>query len=594
MQIIHYFNENNRLAKKIKDKANFLLTNKLGGYLWLPGSPMSRYQGWFFTPSDMAGQKIFRVVENIEIENSQPVEEIRNNFWNIERKRGTIAERFFLPPFRDALVYETSKPVNLKIILDIKESYNNSQEDRSYEIFEENGLIMARYSQPGLGVPEIWLAIKSESETRQIIKQWILRNYAFDKNRNSPPFERYVFEALRLPASRIVIFSASQDKEKAVSQVQYVADNLEYLKKTAQKETKKLLPLFNQPSFSSPELKMAYLCARNALQGLLVFDENKKIKGLYAGLPWFFQFWQRDSALCLKALALINKSASQAIFEKMLFGIIKGERINANIDGWGWLLRQANNFSFKRKLLLAVIEEFIKAGREHSPDDGQCFFHHPRATWMDSIDRATCAVEIQSLLLNAYRLASAQYEFWGKKFFYDNQEKDGRQYLKDNLWNGEELADGLHDNQTADFTIRPNVFLAALAYPKLLTRTEWQKCFENILPKLWLSWGGLATLDKQNRNFRTEHTGELSLSYHQGDSWFFLNNLAGLMLVEINKKKFMPYIEKIIKASAHDILWQGIVGHHSELSSAKNLQAEGCLSQAWSAAFYLELLKKLY
>ncbi len=591
MKIIHCFNENIRLAKVVEDEKSFLLTNKAGGYLWWAGEITSRYQGWFFVPNDLAGQRMFRLVEDIKIENAPRVEEIRNNFWNCEQKRGGFVETFFLPSFSNTFSYEVSEKTNLIITLDIKESYNNQNDNRSYEIFYESGLTLVKYTQQGLEVPEIWLAVKSDARETELIKKWQMKQYAFDRKRNSPPFERYVFSAIKLISAQRIVFAASQNKEEAVSQAIYTANNLKILKKKKQKEIRKLSSFFKDPSIKNPELKMAYLCAKNSLDGLVVLDKNKKAKMLYAGLPWFFQSWQRDTALSLKALSFINQPAAHEIFEKMLVTIIKGKKNDSAVDGWGWLFKRSENFSFRRKFLLAAIEEFFKNGRVSYSKD--FFSHYSKATWMDTINRAPRAIELQALLLNAYRLASNNQEFWRKKFFYDSQEKEGREYIKEKFWDGNILADGLFENQTPDKTIRPNIFLAALAYPKLLNKGEWQKCFENVLPRLWLEWGGVATLDKTNKNFQITHTGESAASYHQGDSWFFINNLAALILARNNYKKFKPYIEKITKASAYDILWQGTIGHHSELSSAIDPRAEGCPCQAWSAAFFIELLTKL-
>ncbi|MDD5750036.1 MAG: amylo-alpha-1,6-glucosidase [Candidatus Pacebacteria bacterium] len=593
MKVVHYFNEKNRLAKLTDGDGSFLLTNKTGGYLWWGGETKSRYQGWFFTPAGLAGVKMFRLVESIEIENAPAVEEVRNNFWNCQQKRGELMETFFLPASSDVFSYEVSEKKNLSVVLDVKESFDNRNDSRSYEIFYESGLTLVKYTQPDLGVPEIWLAIKSDNRETELIKKWRLKEYSYDRKRSSPPFERHVFVALKLIGAQRIIFAVALNKEEAITQAAAGADNLKILKNKRQKEAKKLLPFFNEPSIGNPELKMAYLCAKNSLQGLLVCDsKKKKPEMLYAGLPWFFQSWQRDTALSLKALSYVKPAAAKTIFEKTLVSIIKGEKNDSAVDGWGWLFKRSENFSFRRKFLLAAIEEFFKNGRVSSPKS--FFLHYPKSTWMDSIGRAPYCLEMQALLLNAYRLGALNYEFWRKKFFYRRQEKEGRRYFKEKLWDGEILADGLFDNQTPDKTVRPNIFLAALAYPKLLTRAEWQKCFENALGRLWLEWGGLATLDRQNSDFQSEHTGENAASYHQGDSWFFINNLAGLMMAATDKKTFLPYIEKIAKASAHDILWQGIIGHHSELSSAAELRSEGCLCQAWSSAFYLELLKKLY
>jgi glycogen debranching enzyme len=150
------------------------------------------------------------------------------------------------------------------------------------------------------------------------------------------------------------------------------------------------------------------------------------------------------------------------------------------------------------------------------------------------------------------------------------------------------LADGLDD-----WTVRPNIFIAAYVYPELLSKTEWTLCFKNALPKLWLSWGGLASIDKNNPLFTPRYTGETRQSYHRGDSWFWINNLAALVMSRTNKAKFKRYIDAIAKASAKEILTSGAVGHHAEVSSASRLESQGCMAQAWSDAMFIELVEEL-
>ena len=145
-----------------------------------------------------------------------------------------------------------------------------------------------------------------------------------------------------------------------------------------------------------------------------------------------------------------------------------------------------------------------------------------------------------------------------------------------------------------DFTIRPNIFIAAYVYQELLTNKEWETCFNNALKYLWLDWGGLSTIDKSNPLFTSESTGENKKSYHRGDSWFWVNNLAALTLSRINNKKFDKNIKKIIDASTEEILWKGCIGCHSELSSAKELSSKGCFNQAWSNAMFIELIDEIF
>jgi len=172
---------------------------------------------------------------------------------------------------------------------------------------------------------------------------------------------------------------------------------------------------------------------------------------------------------------------------------------------------------------------------------------------------------------------------------YLHLENELKEKVRNNLWNGNILADGLND-----FVIRPNIFIAAYAYPSLLTQEEWIKCFSNMLPALWLEWGGLSTIDKDNPLFIDEHSGEDNKSYHRGDSWFWLNNLAAITLYRADRLKFKKYINSILKASTKDILWKGAIGNASEISSAKELESNGCVCQAFSSAMFIELIYELF
>jgi glycogen debranching enzyme len=126
-----------------------------------------------------------------------------------------------------------------------------------------------------------------------------------------------------------------------------------------------------------------------------------------------------------------------------------------------------------------------------------------------------------------------------------------------------------------------------------LTNKEWEICFDNTLKSLWLDWGGLSTIDKNNTLFTEESTGEDVKSYHRGDSWFWINDLTALVLNKISNKKFQKQIKRIISASTEEILWKGCIGCHAELSSAKELQSRGCWNQAWSDAMFIEMVDEV-
>lgn len=590
MKVIHTLGQN-KIEKEVKEEVGFLLTNRLGDYLSLSQTPLSRYQGWFIRERG----KLYKIIENLEIVGALPIKELKNCLSFIERKRANLKEKFFLPNYAHSLFYATEKPVPLELTLDIKESYDNQEFGREYQIFQEKEFIIAEFKSRK--EKPIYLALRPDIFDFQKIESWIQRDYQLDRSRNSPPFKRYVYKALRLKASKIA-FAVSRDKDKAEKEAKILFEKAQNLERQREEILKKIiLP----EKLREKEIAFAYLLAQNSLESLVVASDSDI--GLFAGLPWFFQFWSRDTAISLKALASFNFPLAKEILFNLLEDIKEDGRLPNIIfgrmplapaesaDSIGWFFKRAEDFIREEKIREKEIAE-IKRSLENSIKSLLC--HHtkddfainkPSETWMDTQPREGIRIEIQALRLNLYHLA---YQLTGKKE-YQTLERRLKKKIYEKFWNKKFLRDGINDP-----TIRPNIFLAAYIYPRLLKKKEWLSCFKNTLPKLWLKWGGIATIDKKNPSFFQHHTGEDGKSYHSGDSWFYLNNLAALILHKFDKKKFHSYIKKILTASTKEILWKGIIGHHGELSSAEKLTSEGSWVQAWSCALYIEAINKVF
>ncbi|MEE9525178.1 MAG: amylo-alpha-1,6-glucosidase [Candidatus Woesearchaeota archaeon] len=584
MKIIHKLNKT-IVAKNTKQDPNFLLTNKLGGYCMLASHPHSRYQGIFLFDKDM-----YKIIENISLVNASPVQEIVNEFSSIKRKRKNIQESFFMPYGYDALVYELNQPAEIELILDMRSSYSNPEFGREYKISRSNSKIMIDYKH---GSTKLFLAIKADNLDYEKIEEWVKRDYGSDKARGTLS-EKHVFRALKLKA-KTVIFSFSRSRKRAIEEVDDVYKNLTRLKE----HQKIYVTKINTKLTRNPEIRIAKKCCINSLNKLLVNLKNNR--GLFAGLPWFFQFWSRDEIISLKALMLNHQHREvKEILLKNLNLIKNGRLLNINMpkaestnaDSIGWLFKRISDclelFSSKDKeVIKKKLTAAIKFINENYMADS-LVYNESKSTWMDTVwdkdTRAGFRIEIQALFLNMLKLA---YQLTKDEKYID-QERGLRILVKERFWNGKILADGLKD-----FTIRPNIFIAAYIYPELLSKSEWTLCFKNILPKLWLKYGGLSTIDKSNPLFCNDYTGESNQSYHRGDSWFWINNLAALVLKRTNKLKFRSYIDKITQASVKEILTSGALGHHAEISSASRLESQGCFAQAWSNAMFVELIEEL-
>ena len=600
MNILHSFPQ--RILKRgSKSEPKAILTSKTGSFALLEQFPSTRYSGFFWYAN---AERMLKIIEHVfPLDEKSPMEMV-NTFYGMRWKFRNNDMSAFLPTNSSSMVLELRNKGKIGFTLDVKDAYDNREWGRYYDVWEEQNCLVIKFTKKTNGKEDnsheqeeysLHVAIAGY-EKAEMKKEWLGREYATDKQRNSSPFSRYVF-APALLEGKTFVCSVGWAKDAAIKEAKTLAKRITLLK---QKEAKTLTFLKRQKRvnevFASklPDAsKMAFLCALSSLDRLVVHGSGE----MFAGLPWFFQQWARDSLISAQALTLLHPSMAQSILEKNLSMLqkegtietIPGKQGIKSADAAGWLFKRLGemNYSVKDVAMLKrktteVAEFLLNAnGKE------MLWRTQSQETWMDTAvggGRGGARIEIQAGMLCMLKAAS---EITGNGK-YGTKEKQMAQKVKKAFWNGKALFDG-----SQDATIRPNMFIAAYLYPDLLSKEEWEKCFENALKALWLPWGGLSTIDNSNPLFKPEHTGQAPESYHHGDSWYWINNLAALVMARTNKQKFKPYIDKILTASTAEILWSGAVGCHAELSSAKELRSEGCLSQAWSNAMFVELCVEL-
>ncbi len=604
-----------RVEKTVPADCGFFLSNSQGAYWYGTDFPQSRYQGFFFYNKDTRAMR--KVIETIELLDAtqkplvKPLQ-IFHSGAEVKRVYKQCADGFKLLPAKNVMVYTVSKPTFIDITLDGKDSYDNREFGRYYDVSVQGNMCIIRFTKrtdnredgnEGREEYYHYLAIMSDSKDCQKIGQWIAREYAADKERNSPPFLRHVYKALRLYGSRAV-FSVGLEQEQVANECRQAFEQLEVKKG---KKAPAYLPVPAEDSLRvlknknlSEQSKMAYICARHSLEGLLYKGSDGQ-NLLFAGLPWFFYMWSRDTLISLKALKLIDKNISQKLLEQLVGSIGHDGRLPTTIvwqnsvasaDAIGWLivrlLEEDTDKLKKNAVLCEKLKASLAALEQHYVRDG-FYVCGPKESWMDTDwggdNRAGSRIEHQALLLTWYKLMY----LLTADVIYKNKEMLLQKRVRETFFNGTLLADGIND-----WTIRPNFVIAAYVYPELLSDLEWITVFEKSMPTLWLSWGGLASIDKNSTLFCAKSTGEKPQSYHRGDSWYFLNNMAALVMYRLCKKhargKLKSHYKKIVQASTHEILWHGALGCHAEISDAQVLTSRGCVSQAWSAALFMELI----
>ncbi|MEM2916016.1 MAG: amylo-alpha-1,6-glucosidase [Candidatus Woesearchaeota archaeon] len=573
----------------MEESASALLANRRGGFAWLGTRPESRYQGLFFR----IGGSVFKTVADIYV--GEPLHSLTNMLWGVQRDYASVNQRLTMPYGRNALIVEFSSSASADILLDCKMIDDNREWGRNYEVVsQEKGCIVIKFQKRNDNRDDnskcnveydLFVAIAGNNLGFVPLAKWVEQHYSFDEQRKSPPYSRWVYNAGTINAQRFVI-AAARTKKEAVAEARRVLNSRMLLIHRQMKAVSAI----SQPRAPMPKkISLAYQCACNALDSLAVGDE-----GLYAGVPWFYQFWLRDEAVSCNALKLLGRKKLVKNILKRHVGSFAGRHLPyafadyglCAADGPGWVgLRYSQSRDLFSKREQSEAEKKLRNALNALKARMQngLVMNGPLETWMDtSVDgkdvRDGARIEIQALTL---ALASAL----GENEF----EKDLVQRVRDTFWDGSVLHDGLNDP-----TIRPNVFIAAYAYPELLSREQWEKCFDTVLPRLWLRWGGISSIDINHELFTDHYTGQDNVSYHRGDSWFWLNNLAALVLYRTNAAKYKHFIEQIVEASSHEILELGAIGHHAELSSARALSSHGCVSQAWSSAMFIELCNELF
>lgn len=601
MKLVHVLNSR-AVEREVSnaEEPGFFLSNNIGGFAHFSAQNSSKYQGFFAK----IGNRHFKILEGINAASEEKVATVENAGYSAVLYRGSFYESFFMPQKRNCLVYESSIELPVELSFDIMKANDFRQWGRHYSSEEKENAVVIKFTKKtdsredgssGIIEYDIFVAVMHDGFVSSLNGEWIRRSYSLDARRNSAS-ERYVYRAAAITAKTFVI-SAAESAEAAMKEADAAFKSVDRLKKESKAHYGRLCKSLPKQGSGKEEAAMAANAAAIAL------DKLKIPSGIYAGLPWFFQEWSRDGLVSCVAFPaaerkkVVLKHLGRILDDGRLPNIEAGKYSGSPIgcaDSVGWLFRRASDLYYEKKLAAAEAKKLKLALKKSI--DGLLRFHSKNGfitnekneTWMDTSfnddGRKGVCIEIQAMQLSMYGLMHRLL----REKTYLLLEKSLRQNVRKFFWNGSFLADRLND-----YTIRPNIFIAAYIYPQLLSKKEWETCITNALEKLWLEWGGIATIDKSHPNFRSSHTGETNESYHRGDSWFWINNLAAIVMNNINRVKFNPYIRKIAAASANDILWKGAIGCASELSSAKEQRAEGCLNQAWSNATFVKLVKRL-
>ncbi len=376
----------------------------------------------------------------------------------------------------------------------------------------------------------------------------------------------------------------------------------------------------------NPELDLAYRWALISMDDLVT---EQRGKGIWAGLPWFNNYWGRDSFISFTGALLCtgqfeearqillsfsefqNQDISSPFYGRIPNRVMLKEIIYNTADGTPWFVRACENYvkysgdSRFIEQIFPVVQRAMDGALRYHVDDKGFLTHGDAETWMDAVGtegpwspRGNRAVEIQALWLEQMRISID----WARRLGFDDLAKKwaGVQELcRSNFtkffWNGEQnvLYDHLNDDGSPDTKLRPNQIFA-LTFPKtpLLNQSREEKVLAAVTDKLTYPWG-VGSLWQGDPDFHPYHHYPPyyapDAAYHNGIVWTWL---AGPLLTALFPCN--PGLAfRVLQDEADQILNTDASGSYSELLEAwprkghEFPQMSGTVSQAWNLAEFI-------
>ncbi len=593
----------------------FLLVNKKGGFCSLcPGVNVTKYNG--LVQYDAERGEHVKTLENVNLAKGA-ITAVTNRISSVSRvydhgavetfRYGSTALHYLLENYAGELFLD----------LDVRRLYDDDAHGRVYRVTHEEDRLVIEYKKYAddscrdLAYQQ-FVVIKGVTDYRPV-DAWQRREYQYDGRRGEHP-EKWVFRpgAIIVDGTLALVVARSKLLEKALEKASYAWEHADEI-------------WASQDAYAKNAYKEAGIeanLALAALDSLVTKQKGQSYAGIYAGLPWFSRYWSRDELISLGGvIAAGHYSLAKEVLLRYYALADKQPALDAYYpsggllaaDALGWLAKRTADLvrTLRQKDLLQMyftkkelgelrnrLERVVKLLLAQRSTPEGLIVNGPGETWMDAAyagdHRGGVRIEIQALqyaMYDALALLDQQTRLFSRGQWWRKAAFKLAASAKEKLYLDGVLADGMRDD-VLDARQRPNVFLAYYIAPHLFSKDEWRAAFDHALERLWLSWGGLSTIDIADALYTPRHTGINDQSYHRGDSWYWVNAASAIALRTLDGERYAEKIRALRAACVSDLLWQGALGHCSEVSSAESQEWGGTFAQAWSAGMLYELLKE--
>ena len=376
------------------------------------------------------------------------------------------------------------------------------------------------------------------------------------------------------------------------------------------------------------EFNAALMWAKLSLDALIMNQSQSgvPVKGIFAGLPWFNDYWGRDSFISLPGATFVTGDFADArdiLLSFARFQATDSSSVNygriPNIvtttsvayntaDGTPWFVKQLYDYvkysgdTTILSTLFPVVERSIEGTIKYHTDSLRFLTHGDAETWMDAVGphgpwspRGNRACDVQALWFDQLLIGSFIAEYLTEyhlaarwRAIADEVESNFNKYFVDRR--SGLVYDHLRSDGTPSLELRPNqLFCLDLLNSEDLR----ERVVRNVTANLIYAHG-VGTLAATDSNFHPFHHDEplyvQDAAYHNGIVWSWLYGRAVYALTR-NDEEELTYV--ITKNMVHQILDRGCVGTLSELVDAMPRPEEseprlsGAFSQAWSLAEFI-------
>ncbi|MEX2115536.1 MAG: amylo-alpha-1,6-glucosidase [Bacteroidota bacterium] len=420
----------------------------------------------------------------------------------------------------------------------------------------------------------------------------------------------------------VAILAAGDTEEQTLERTRFVATRYGDL---IQSRKDRMQHLMDRTALRTTDhrLDMAFHWALLSMDALIM---QQRKKGIFAGLPWFSNYWGRDSFISLPGATLVQgnffdaKEILQSFAEwqdvnpaSPTFGripnLVTPSSISYNtadgtprfIGALGEYINYSGDTAFARSVY-PVVRRAVEGSLKNRIDRNGLLTHGDAETWMDAVGpegpwspRGNRANDIQALwyqqlLISSWLAGLADDEKSFREWFsYAEQVRISfNRLFLDRSTN--RIYDHLNADNTPDGEFRPNqIFaLSLIDDPQIRFNAFKEITAELVYPH------GVASVSQNDQNFHPYHHHMpyyvQDAAYHNGIVWTWL---AGPWISVATQFGYADTAYFVTQNMIHQILDRGAVGTISELLDAAPREGEseprlsGTFTQAWSLAEFL-------